>query len=99
MTVWNHPDAAVEMEEEAAYLEHQLPGYGALFLVTAAALRDKIASFPLMFPEKMRGVRFCDMPVFRYVMFYHVMGDEIVILAYAHTSRKPGYWRDRLKSI
>ena len=99
MTVWNHPDAAVEMEEEAAYLEHQLPGYGALFLVTAAALRDKIASFPLMFPGRLRGVRFFYMPVFRYVMPCCVMGDEIVILAYAHTSRKPGYWRDRLKSI
>ena len=99
MTVRNHPEAALEMVEEAAYLERQLPGYGSLFLDTAASLRDKIASFPLMYPEKMRGVRFCTMPVFRYVMPYHVKGDEIFVLAYAHTSRRPGYWRDRLKTI
>ena len=99
MTVRNHPEAALEMIEEAACLEEQLPGYGALFLATAAALRDKIAAFPSMYPQKTRGVRFCMMPVFRYVIPYHVMGDDIVILAYAHTSRKPGYWRNRLKTM
>ena len=86
------------MVEDAAYLERQLSGYGSLFLVTAASLRDKIASFPLMYPEKMCGIRFCTMPVFRYVMPYHVKDDEIVLLAYAHTSRRLGYWRDRLKT-
>ena len=86
------------MVEDVAYLERQLSGYGSLLLVTAASLRDKIASSPLMYPEKMRGIRFCTMPVSRYVMPYHVKGDEIVLLAYAHTSRRPGYWRDRLKT-
>ena len=27
MRVWNHPAADIEMSEEAAYLERQLPGY------------------------------------------------------------------------
>lgn len=99
MTVRNHPEAALEMVEEAAYLERQLQGYGSLFLVTAASLRDKIALFPLMYPERMRGIRFCTMPVFRYVMPYHVRGDEIVVLAYAHTSRRPGYWRSRIRTV
>lgn len=87
------------MVEEAAYLEQQLQGYGSLFLVTAASLRDKIALFPLMYPERMRDIRFCTMPVFRYVMPYHVRGDEIVVLAYAHTSRRPGYWRSRIRTV
>lgn len=99
MTVRNHPEAALEMVEEAAYLEQQLQGYGSLFLVTAASLRDKIALFPLMYPERMRDIRFCTMPVFRYVMPYHVRGDEIVVLAYAHTSRRPGYWRSRIRTV
>lgn len=99
MTVRNHPEAALEMVEEAAYLERQLQGYGSLFLVTAASLRDKIALFPLMYPERMRGICFCTMPVFRYVMPYHVRGDEIVVLAYAHTSRRPGYWRSRIRTV
>lgn len=87
------------MVEEAAYLERQLQGFGSLFLVTAASLRDKIALFPLMYPERMRSIRFCTMPVFRYVMPYHVRDDEIVVLAYAHTSRRPGYWRSRIRTV
>ena len=61
MRVFNHPDADAEMSDAAAYLEEQLPGYGALFLATAAGMRDKIAEFPEMFPEKMPDVRYCTM--------------------------------------
>ena len=99
MRVWNHPAADIEMAEEAAYLERQLPGYGALFLATVASLRDKIAAFPKMFPEKIPGIRFCTTPVFRYVMPYAITAEGIVILAYAHTSRRPGYWQERIESI
>ncbi len=93
--VLNHPAADAEMVAEATYLEQQLPGCGALFLASVATLREKMAEFPEMFPERMPGIRFCTMPVFRYVIPYYVRGDEIIILAYAHTSRRPGYWCDR----
>lgn len=96
MKVWNHPEADIEMVEEAAYLERQLPGYGALFLASVASLRDKMAPFPEMFPEKLPGVRFAFVSGFRYVLPYRITTDGIVILAYAHTSRRPGYWRKRL---
>ena len=99
MKVWNHPAADIEMAEEAACLERQLPGYGALFLATVASLRNKIAAFPNMFPEKMPGIRFCTMPVFRYVIPYMITAEGIVILAYAHTSRQPGYWKERIETI
>ena len=99
MRAWNHPAADIEMAAEAAFLERQLPGYGALFLATVASLRDKISAFPKMFPEKMPGIRFCTVPVFRYVMPYAITAEGIVILAYAHTSRRPGYWQERIDTI
>ena len=99
MNVSNHPAADEEMSEAAVYLEGQLPGYGALFLATAARMRNTIAEFPEMFPEKMPSVRFCTMPIFRYVMPYCILGEDVVILAYAHTNREPNYWRNRLTTI
>lgn len=32
---------------------------------------------------------------FPYALIHRTPPDEIVIVAVAHTSRRPGYWRDR----
>jgi hypothetical protein len=34
---------------------------------------------------------------FRYSLVFRIRGDEVQILAMAHMSRKPGYWKDRAK--
>lgn len=33
---------------------------------------------------------------FRYDIKYIVVGDEVIIVAYAHERRRPGYWASRL---
>jgi plasmid stabilization system protein ParE len=47
--------------------------------------------------ESRPGIRRFPLRGLPYVVFYRV-GDSIDILAVAHTSRKPGYWRSRLDS-
>jgi hypothetical protein len=32
---------------------------------------------------------------FSFTLPYQIVGDEIVVLALAHTSRRPGYWSRR----
>jgi hypothetical protein len=34
-----------------------------------------------------------------YLVVYAILPDQIVVLAVAHTSRKPGYWRERLAEL
>ena len=34
-----------------------------------------------------------------YVIVYAVIGDEIVVVAFAHTSQRPGYWRKRVRDV
>jgi hypothetical protein len=34
-----------------------------------------------------------------YLVVYALRGDEIIVLAIAHTSREPGYWRERLVEL
>ena len=33
---------------------------------------------------------------FPYTLVYRLVGDELWLMAFAHQSRKPGYWRGRL---
>lgn len=36
---------------------------------------------------------------FPYTVVIAVLSDELVIVAVAHQSQEPGYWRDRLKDV
>jgi hypothetical protein len=35
---------------------------------------------------------------FPYYLPFQILGDEILVVAIAHASRKPNYWRRRLKA-
>lgn len=43
-----------------------------------------------------RNVRKFLLARFPYAMYYVPRGDEMLVLAVAHGSRRPGYWRHRL---
>ena len=45
-----------------------------------------------------RGLRRCRLVVFPYGLIYRVRADSVEIIAVAHDSRRPGYWRDRLRN-
>jgi len=53
------------------------------------------------FPESGRplanDLRQCALKVFPFVLIYKVLADEILIIAFANTHRRPAYWRDSLK--
>jgi len=36
---------------------------------------------------------------FPFLIVYAMLGDQLVVIAVAHTSRKPGYWRERLAGL
>jgi len=46
--------------------------------------------------EHGRGVRRFVMDRFPFTIVYTELADEILIIAIAHASREPGYWRTRL---
>jgi len=63
---------------------------------TSRVLREVVAH-PLRWPKQSRRVRRC---LFRrrfpHALLYQVGVDHILILAIAHPSRRPGYWRRRV---
>lgn len=79
------------------YLESQREGLGDAFRAELNALVDTLLDFPEMAPvvEGSKGIRQMAMRRFSYVAIYKLTDEMLLIGAIAHTSRKPGYWKDR----
>ncbi len=50
---------------------------------------------PFLLREIETGVRAKFLKKFPYSIIYEVIGEDIIVYAYMHQSREPGYWRDR----
>jgi plasmid stabilization system protein ParE len=61
---------------------------------TEAALAD-ISENPLMWPSYIEGTRRCVLRRYPFSIVYRVKESSILIVAFAHGRRRPGYWRNR----
>jgi toxin ParE1/3/4 len=57
---------------------------------------DKILTSPERFAKYLLGTRYVRVTDFNYVVVYRDIGNLVHVIAVAHTSRRPGYWKDRL---
>jgi plasmid stabilization system protein ParE len=85
-----------ELDEAVAYYNSQAPGLGDAFLLEAVAAIDRISRFPLAWQPLGENIRRCRFRRFPYGLIYHEDQGEILIVAVAHSHRRPDYWRDRL---
>lgn len=69
-----------------------------LWLKVQEAQRS-IMLFPLAAPVVARKARRFILSGYPYDLIYSVLPDEILILAFAHHSRRPGYWLSRLQQL
>ena len=92
-------EADAELTAAADWYERERAGLGDELLVEADRVLEAIAANPNTWPlvpgsGVVRRFLFTRFP---YVAYFVVRDDQIVVLAFGHTSRKPGYWRDRLE--
>lgn len=99
----DHEAAREELREAASFLEDEREGWGDRFIDAVEAALKSIVDSP--FSWGLHRGRPYDPPVhtrsvkgFRYDIKYVVIDDEVVIIAYAHERRRPGYWAPRLRS-
>jgi plasmid stabilization system protein ParE len=95
--------AAEEAIEAAAWYERERSGLGVEFsdaIDTAIdLLEDEIVPLASMpGAAGARGARRLVLRRFPYDVVVLDLREEIVVVAVAHHSRRPGYWRDRLRS-
>ena len=98
-----HAEAATEAAEAAAWYERERPGLGEEFFSAVDAALDlleedivPLVALPGAAGE--RGLKRLLLRRFPYAVIVHPRTEETVIIAFAHTARRPGYWRRRLKS-
>ena len=100
---WNeHPEAREEyLDALARYASIDGGDLGEEFADEADAAADLILQWPDA-PPPYRGrrrepmIRTWHLGKFPYKFVYAVRDGEIFVLAYAHESRRPGYWTHRL---
>jgi hypothetical protein len=97
-----HAEAANEAAEAAAWYEKQRPGLGEEFFRAVDAALDLLEEeiVPLVAlpgaPGE-RGVKRLVLRRFPYAVIVRERAEEILVIAFAHSARRPGYWRRRLK--
>jgi toxin ParE1/3/4 len=90
-----HCEADVELVGVAKYYKCQREELGRRFLRGVHMVLAKIEQDPRRFPFFEQPVRSCRVEGFTYRVVYEELPDAIYILAVAHLSREPGYWKNR----
>ena len=85
-----------ELDDAVSYYNAQAPGLGEAFLLEAVAAIERIRKFPDAWHPLGENVRRCRLRRFPYGLIYHADATGILLVAVAHTHRRPDYWRDRL---
>jgi len=87
---------------EFTYYNEQRDGLGFEFLSAVEAAINDIAAWPDSWPpfpewDRIPVMRTRRVQGFPYRVIYLVDGEVVVIFAYAHDRRRPGYWRERIE--
>jgi plasmid stabilization system protein ParE len=94
-------EAAEELDMAAAWYEARRRNLGVDFMTAVREALQRIAATPRTWPlvrdvpERLNVRRFL-LRRFPYSIVFIEPDEEIRVLAIAHTSREPGFWRHRL---
>ena len=91
-----HPQALDEYDKAAHYYAGKEPGLDLRFIVCVENAIEAILEDPLRWRRFDEDVRRCLTRVFPYAILYTIEDDYVLIVAVAHCSREPGYWKHRI---
>lgn len=96
-----HPEAKDELKEAARYYEVRQVGLGDDLLSCADSAVDDLLDSPDAWPpfpgwDAQPLIRWHGIDRYPYRVVYYVKDVAVHIIAYAHISREPAYWRNRI---
>jgi plasmid stabilization system protein ParE len=91
--------ASAELREAIAWYRARSPRAAENFWLRVQDARRSILMFPHAAPLIGDNARRFILSGFPYDIIYCALPDEILILGFAHHSRRPNYWKDRLSDI
>jgi len=90
-----HEDADEEFKAAAIFYESRQTGLGEVFLDRVAEGFDSILAQPLAGPLLFDDFRRRFTRQFPYSIVYRLESDRVFVIAVAHWSRRPEYWKAR----
>lgn len=98
-----HPEAEAEFDADVFWFEDREPGLGRRFRNQVGAAVDAAVDDPEAWAvwsgwDREPVVRSKGVNGFPYRVVYFVHDDLLTVVAVAHAKRRPGYWRDRVRS-
>lgn len=96
MRVKLHPEARADLREAKAFYRSRSPLAALAFVHHVDQALARIAEAPLRHPAGEYGTREHVLPSrFPYTIVYRLHPNHLIVIAFAHHSREPGYWRHR----
>ena len=91
-----HPEADDELQAAIAWYANQGGRKALRFDKKIDGVMQEIRTQPDRYPHYDAEFREAAVPKFPYSVIYRVMpSGDVQVIAVAHASREPGYWRDR----
>jgi toxin ParE1/3/4 len=91
-----HPEALDEYDAAGHYYAQRQPGLDLRFIVNVEETIQRILEDPHRWRLFDEDVRRCLTRVFPYAVLYTIESGYVLIIAVAHCSREPGYWKHRI---
>lgn len=93
-----HPEALEEYLEATLWYESREPPVAFQFVTAVEQAIGRIVDAPTRWRMIDEDIRRCLTRIFPYAILYTIEEEYLLIVAVMHCSRKPGYWRSRLRS-
>jgi plasmid stabilization system protein ParE len=96
MRIEFHPEALQEYDEAAHYYFQKQPGLDIRFIICIENAIQLILEDPSRWRPFDDDIRRCFTRVFPFGILYTIEPDFVLIVAVAHCSREPNYWKHRI---
>jgi len=93
-----HEEAIAEARAAREWYESRSPAAATGFFEELEHGVEQIAKFPEAWSPYLKGTRRYLLRRFPYSVVYRKRERDIQVVAVAHHRRKPGYWKDRVKT-
>ena len=90
-----HPEAAEEAEAAADSYRDRSAEAAAGFVAELNHAIERVAALPETWPNYKANTRRFIFRIYPFSLVYRIAGNEVEIVAVAHSKRKPGYWTSR----
>jgi toxin ParE1/3/4 len=93
-----HPDAELELDQAAIFYEAGMSGLGADFSDEVERVINILLEHPELGARSDEDLRHFVLGRFPFSVVYAAADQLLYIVAIAHGSREPGYWKARVQS-